>query len=205
MSEPFGPEAASHDPFRSPAPAAASARRKSWLWLLVGGSLAGFCLCGGLCVVPAGLGVYYAFSQRGDAEQVLNAFLKEADAGEMDSALTLFSARARTNGLVSHEQIENLTQSDYGRGCLTAHVTQINVGKFYNSDKKTAQGTVANVSGSTTYRDGTSGTFRATLEKQTEGWRIHSLQLSRPAPSRPATDNDERRKDETPESQTLNP
>src|SRR5262249_16924244 len=159
------------DPFQSPTPAPAAPRPRSWLWLIALGVVASVCLCSGLCLVPSGLLIYRAAAERQPIEKSLNSFLADLNADRIDKALAHFSSRAQRSAQVNRQQIEQFAKAPYARGCNTTHITQINISQNYNTNQDVPQGTVANVSGTLDYTDGSHGTFRATLEREKGEWR----------------------------------
>ena len=175
----------SPDPFQAPPPTPPPSRRRSIVWLVALGMLLGVGCCGGLCLVPLGLGVYQAATERDDVEQVLNAFLQDLDQRRFDDALGRFSSRARQTVGVSRDHIELLVNDPNFRGASRATVTNIQVSRRFNTDETMPQGVVAIVSGSLAFEPSGSGTFEATLEKEASQWRLHSIHVTGPPSSSP--------------------
>lgn len=169
----------SPNPFQPPEGKPPSPTR-SILWWLAGGVLVAFFCCGGLCVIPIGRAVYQAATERDDVEQLLTAFLADLEAKDFEACLAHFSARSIRVASLSTEKMEQLASDPAFRGARTAHITTINVTYAFNSNPDLPQGTVANVSGTATYEDGSTATLQATLEKEDQTWRIHKLVLNRP-------------------------
>jgi hypothetical protein len=176
MTSPF--TSSTPDPFQSPQTTSPPRRSWSLVWLLAAGAMAGFCCCG-LCVVPSGMGIYQSVAERDDVELVVTQFLVAMDQQRVDEALSLFSKRAITSQAVTREQLDQLIASEHFEGCQSATIQQINVSRSFNTNRKVPQGVVANVSGPVSYRDGTSGAFRATLEKDGDHWRLFSIHIQR--------------------------
>jgi len=183
MSSPFGsayppPE----NPFQPSASLSPPPRSRSWIWLLVGGVLGCMCLCSGLCIVPVGLGVYQAATERDDVELVVTGFLAEMDDGRFEQAASRFSTRASEAGSIDAQALARLRDGNTAlQDATAAHVATINVSRVFNSNRKVAQGNVANVNGTVDYQCGSQGRFRATLEKERGEWRLHSINVQRGA------------------------
>ena len=155
-------------------------RSRGWLWLLVGGVLACLCLCSGMCVVPLSMGVYQAVAVRDDVEQVVTAFLAEMDDGRFEQAAGRFSSRARQPGNIDAQMLARLRDGSIAlQDASTAHVSNINISRAFNSNRSLPQGVVANVSGTVDYAGEEQGKFRATLEKEGGNWRLHSINVER--------------------------
>jgi hypothetical protein len=155
------------------------------MWGVAIGVLACLCLCSGACLIPAGFGIYVAVTQRDEVAQVIDACLNDVEAKRTDAALAHFSTRATTHGLVTRDQVAQLSEHGAFQDQPQITISNINISKAFNTDPKKPQGTVANVSGAVTYNDGGQGTFRAILEKEETHWRLYSLHLNRNNP--PAT------------------
>jgi hypothetical protein len=177
MSSPLA--SASPDPFQSPRDVPEPRPSRSLMWLFAFGAVAGMCCCGGLCVVPSGMGIYQSVTERDNIERMITLFLMVMNEKRGDQALSLFSRRAVRSQAVTREQIEQLLDSQLLRGCQSATVQQINVARSFNTNEKAPQGTVANVAGTVSYGDGNSGTFRATLEKENGHWKLFPIHVQR--------------------------
>jgi hypothetical protein len=149
------------------------------LWLVALGAIASVCLCSGLCLVPSGLLIYRAAAERQPIETVLNKFVADLNADRIDEALARFSSRAQRTAQVNRQQIEQFAKAPYARGSSATHVTNINVSQNYNTNQDVPQGTVANVSGTLDYTDGSHGTFQATLEREQGEWRLHAVHFNK--------------------------
>jgi len=155
------------------------------LWGIAIGVIACLCLCSGACLIPAGFGIYVAVTQRDDVAQVIDACLNDVEAKRTDAALAHFSTRDTTHGLVTRDQIAQLSDNAAFQDYERLNISGININRAFNSDPKKPQGTIANASGAVTYTDGGKGTFHAILEKEDKQWRLYSLHVNRNNP--PAT------------------
>lgn len=132
-----------------------------------------------MCFLPSSVAVYQAAHERGNVEQVVNAWLADVKAGDFNQALKRFSDRAHRSGQLTEETLQQLAADVAFRGCQSAQVAQIDVSYSANSNQDLPQGTVATVSGTIAYDDGGSGTFQATLERERGLWKLHRIHLKR--------------------------
>jgi hypothetical protein len=179
------------NPFQPSASLPPDRRSRAWLWLAAAGVLAVICGCCGLCVVPAGLGVYQAAGERGNVEQVVTAFMTDLAAERFVDAAERFSSRAKRVSSISAEKLAKVARENQAyQGGRAAHVAGVHLTRAFNSNQDVPQGVVANVSGTIDYEGGDRGTFRAMLEKESGAWRLHSIQVQRGAAPANATRSD---------------
>jgi len=179
------------NPFQPSASLPPQPRSRAWLWLAAGGVLILICSCCGLCVVPAGLGVYQAVNERGNVEQVVTAFMADLAAKRFSDAADRFSSRARRVSSISSEKLAKVAGENQAyQGGRAAHVAGVHLSRAFNSNQDVPQGVVAQVSGTIDYEGGERGAFRATLEKENGAWRLHSIQVQHGAAPANATKSD---------------
>jgi hypothetical protein len=176
------------NPFQPPAQLPPPRRSRSWLLFGAGGVLAVLCLSSGLCVVPMGLGVYQAFAERDDVEQVVSGFMSELGSQRFAEASERFSTRSQRVFAMTPEKLAEVAEDPAFQSSRAAHVAGVNLNRAFNTNADVPQGVVANVSGTIDYDGGPSGTFRATLEKERGVWKLHSIHVQRGA-SQGATGN----------------
>ena len=187
---PIQPAPVSPNPFQPAVEPPAPRGGRSWVWILAAGAILGMCCCSGICLVPAGVGVYQAASERDDVEREIQDFMSALDAGNVDAAMNHFSSRALRTNQTSREKIKQLLDNPAFRGCQAVHITSINVNRSYNTNQDVPQGVVAIVSGTLHYQNGSSRPFHATLEKEGSQWKLHTLRLDQqgnadPSPEKP--------------------
>jgi hypothetical protein len=177
------------NPFVPPTAPPGPTRSRGVLWGVAIGVLACLCLCGSACLIPAGFGVYQAITQRSEIEQAVDACMQDIEVKRTDAALARFSSRAIEHSLVTREAVARLSDNPHFRQYKSVHISQINIGRSFTTNVKTPQGTVANVSGTVVYRDGGSGVFKATLEKEQGQWRLFSLDVTRNGVAEPPNED----------------
>ncbi len=100
---------------------------------------------------------------------------------DIDGAYALFSPRAQRQATISDlQKISSGNNYIVFEGYQYISVAQIKVGSSVNTNPNAAQGTVATVSGTTSYAGGFQGTFNATLEKVNGNWMIYSIYTTVP-------------------------
>jgi len=127
------------------------------------------------------LGLNKVSEEMAPVEAVLDDFMREMLAEDVDAALELFSPRAQRqfpktaldallagNNYVLFEGYQSLT------------IGRLNIKAVANTDPDVPQGTVAEVSGTIAYENDFSGRFVATLEKVDGEWFLFFINITVP-------------------------
>ena len=155
--------------------------RKGLVIILVSAVILGIVACGGLI----GTWVYEIVQVRTPAETILNTFMQDMSAREIQQAYNLFSTRAH-NTL----QLDDLRQAlgsggaAYFSGYRSLEIQQLNILPRFSNNPDTPQGLVAQISGMFSYQYGYTATFRAVLEKEAGEWRLFEFKFIQ-APDKP--------------------
>jgi hypothetical protein len=114
-------------------------------------------------------------------EQVLDSYMYAMSVKSAEGAYALLSPRAKQQN--SLRQIQELLEGNYFvlvKDYERVSISTWRVAATVNSDPLKPQGTVAIVSGTIYYRDGSTGTFNGILEKIDDEWRIYDVSVSVP-------------------------
>ncbi len=148
------------------------------LWIIAGITLAFICICSIICLVLFGTSVGKVMVERAPVEAVLDTFMKDMEAKDVESAYSLFSPRVQRQIPIDDVQ-EMIEGNNYVlfEGYQSLSVQNLNLTAAVNTNPDLPQGTVANVNGFIQYSDGVTGNFTATLEKVDGKWMIHFINI----------------------------
>jgi hypothetical protein len=156
-------------------------KSKKTLWIILVTVLAVICLCGGVIIALVSTGLYTTFKERAPVEAVMNTLMTDMAARDVESAYALFSPRAKRQ--VTQADLEKLLVGNnyvIFEGYESLSVQNINLTAAANTDPEMAQGIIATATGSITYADGFTGSFKAVLEKVDGTWMFHSFNVTVP-------------------------
>jgi hypothetical protein len=150
-------------------------RRKIWLYVAIG--LGSICL---LCAIISYVIYTTVMAEKAPIELVLNAYMKSMDAKDAQGAFAQFSTRTKRTLQIS--QLQDMLLNYYGvfESYQSLSVENIRISHPFNTNPNLPQGTVAEVSGTTIYKDNIQGDFTATLEKENGQWLIATIKNNVP-------------------------
>lgn len=137
------------------------------------------CLTIGGAIVA--LGLNEVSEEKAPVEAVLDDFMREMLAEDVDAALELFSPRAQRQ--FSKSDLDALLAGNnyiLFEGYQSLTVGRLNIKAVANTNPDVAQGTVAEVIGTITYENDFSGNFVATLEKVDGEWFLFFINITVP-------------------------
>jgi hypothetical protein len=152
------------------------------LWIIASIAVVSIvCLCSILCIALIVTGVGKVMIEKAPVESVLDTFMKDMEAKNIESAYALFSPRSQRQ--IPITELEKLTQGNnyvVFEGYESIKVQNLNLTAAVNTNPDMPQGTVANVAGVVTYKDGFTGKLTAVLEKVDGEWRIFNFNVTVP-------------------------
>ncbi len=165
-----------------PGPGAAISRRSHRKLWIVGGitaAVVGLCSIACLALVVAGVG--QALMERPPIEKILDSFMREMEAKDVETAYGLFSPRAQRQMPLTVLQ-KMLQGNNYAllEGYQTLVVENLNLKAAVNTNPDLPQGTVAEVNGTVSYEGGYKGKFTAVLEKVDGAWKLYNINITVP-------------------------
>ncbi|HNE06467.1 MAG TPA: hypothetical protein PLT08_18205, partial [Anaerolineales bacterium] len=137
-------------------------KEKKNLWAIAGIVIAVICIC--LALVGTGVGKIMV--ERAPIESILDTFMKDMVAKDIESAYALFSPRVQRQ--IPIDDIQKMIDGNnyiLFDGYKNLSVQNLNLTATANTNPDLPQGTVANVNGFIEYSDGFTGNFTAILEK----------------------------------------
>ncbi len=146
-------------------------------WTIVVVVIAVICICSVICLALAGASMV----ERVPVESVLDAFMKDMVAKDIESAYALFSPRAQRQ--IPIDEVQKLIDGNnyiLFEGYQNLSVQSLNFAASVNTNPDLPQGAVANVNGFIEYSDSFTGNFTATLEKVDGKWMIDSINITVP-------------------------
>ena len=146
-------------------------------WTIVVVVIAVICICSVICLTLAGASMV----ERVPVESVLDAFMKDMVAKDIESAYALFSPRAQRQ--IPIDEVQKLIDGNnyiLFEGYQNLSVQSLNLAAAVNTNPDLPQGAVANVNGFIEYSDSFTGNFTATLEKVDGKWMIDSINITVP-------------------------
>ncbi len=146
---------------------------------IIGVVLTCLCVVGVMVAVSSGTGQFAV--EQYSITQVLDKFMYAMKVKNPERAYGFFSPRAQRQLPLSKVQ-EMLEGNNYVLydGYKSLELKNTKVSAAFNTDQNKPQGTVATVSGTVTYADGTEGALSAILEKVDDEWRIHYVTVNVP-------------------------
>jgi hypothetical protein len=139
------------------------------------------CACGGIAAFTIGRGILGITAEQTAMTPVLDQFMRAMVARDVTAAYALFSARAQRQ-----TPIADLTALDTGanyvlfEGYQSLTIDSTNITNSVNTSPDQPQGQVATISGTITYANTITGSFRATLEKEAGTWRLDAINITVP-------------------------
>lgn len=176
------------EPYQAPhgQPPAPSGGGNRLLWFVLGcgGMLLMMC-CGGMGAL--GFGAYRIVSvEKPGIDAELTAYFNDLKSKDLDAACTHFSntvLRRQTKEQVMAALNTPIWQSFDGFESYQTAGIQVFWGRPVAPGEPAA--TTASVNGTIRFKDGRTGTFTATMEKQGEQWRIFGINANAPQPAGP--------------------
>jgi hypothetical protein len=156
-------------------------RPKRNLRLILGIVAVAACACITIGGVIVAVGLNKVSKEKAPIETVLDNFMREMLAEDIDAAYALYSPRAQRQ--FSKTDLETFLEGNNfvlieGYQSLTAG--NLNIKAVANSNPDVPQGTVAEVSGIISYENDFTGQFDATLEKVDEVWFLVYINITVP-------------------------
>ncbi len=151
------------------------------LWIILAASLVGTCLCAIICIAPFVIAGVKVAAERAPVESVLTTYMKYMAAKDTDSAFALFSLHMQAQTPSGYMQ-NLVAEGNYAMfsGFQSLTIDRLNLGSEASSDPTKPQGTIARVSGTTSYSGGFTGQYVAILEKVDGAWKIYSVTVTVP-------------------------
>lgn len=137
------------------------------------------CLTIGGAIVATGLNK--VSDEKAPIEAVLDDFMRDMVAEDVEAALELFSPRAQRQ--FSKTDLDALLEGNnyvLFEGYQSLMIGNLNIKAVANTNPDVPQGTVAEVSGIITYENDFSGRFVATLEKDDGDWFLFFINITVP-------------------------
>jgi hypothetical protein len=138
-------------------------------------------MCSFLCIALIATGVGKILVEQAPVELILDTFMKDMEAKDVESAYTLFSPRSQRQTPIT--EVEKLIEgNNYAifEGYQSLTVQNLNLTAAANTNPDMPQGTVANVTGTVSYEGGFTGTFNAVLEKVDGEWKLFNINITVP-------------------------
>ena len=149
---------------------------------MLGGSIAAtLCVCIAIAVFSIGQSIAGISREQTAITPVIQQFMKAMEQRDTTTAYRLFSSRAQRQTPL--RDVETLAEGDnyiLFEGYEDATISDTSVTSSVNTNADVPQGTVANVNGTITYTDGIQGSFRATLEKENNEWKLFFINITVP-------------------------
>ncbi|MFO7584172.1 MAG: hypothetical protein R6W69_05530 [Anaerolineales bacterium] len=168
-------------PMVTPAPVKESNKN---LWIIAGLAISIICVCSFCCIALIGIsgaGFGAVMNERAPVELVLDAFMKNMEAQDIENAYALFSPRVQRE--ISVDDVQKMIGGNnyvLFDGYQSLSVRNLKLSSAANTNPKLPQGTVANVDGVIEYSGDFSGNFTAILEKVDGDWMIHQININVP-------------------------
>jgi hypothetical protein len=151
------------------------------LWVIAGIVIGVLCLCSILCLVLVGTGVGKVIVERAPVNAVLDAFMKDMAAKDVESAYALFSPQAQRQIPISKvkEMIEGNNYILF-EGYQSLSLGNLNLSAAANTNPDAPQGTLAKVTGTILYEGDIQGRFDSILEKVNGKWMLDQINVTVP-------------------------
>lgn len=138
-------------------------------------------LCSLICIGVIGAGLIKVSIEKAPIESVLDTYMQNIVANDIESAYALFSPRMQSQ--MPKSDIEQMTEGNniyLFDGYKSLSVQNINISATVATNPDLPQGTVAKVSGIIFYEGEFTGQFSAVLEKVDGEWKIFGLNITVP-------------------------
>jgi hypothetical protein len=139
------------------------------------------CSCLTIGGVTIATGLNRVSSEKAPIEAVLDDFMQEMLAEDVDAAYALYSPRAQRQ--FPKTNLENLLEGNNYvliEGYQSLTIGNLNIKAVVNTDPDVPQGTVAEVTGVISYENNFSGRFEAILEKVDGDWFLDGINITVP-------------------------
>jgi hypothetical protein len=153
------------------------------LWIVLGivTALICICSCAILCVALGAAGVGQVMVETVPVTAVLDSFMKDMEAKDVESAYALFSPRSqRQTPITDLETMDQGNNYVLFEGYKSLSIQNLNLTATVNTNPDLPQGTVAKVEATVTYQDGFTGRITAVLEKVDGTWKIFNINVTVP-------------------------
>jgi hypothetical protein len=156
-------------------------KSKKNFWIIVIVIILMFCFCSTPCIVGGIFLGYNNSKETGPIEGVLDSYMKDLAAKDVNSAYALFSPRFQRQQPESKLQ-EMIEGNNYilFEGYQNLSVQNINWSMGTDFDQNIPQGFLAKVSGIINYEGGVQGSFNGVLEKDDNMWKLDGIWVSVP-------------------------
>ena len=173
------PSDSSYEVFTNPP--AQPEKPKRNLKLIFGIAVVAVCACLTIGGAIVALGLNKVSEEKAPVEAVLDDFMRDMLAEDVDAALELFSPRAQRQ-FSKTDLAALLAGNNYVlfEGYQSLTVGRLNIKAVANTDPDVAQGTVAEVTGTIAYENDFAGRFVATLEKVDGEWFLFFINITVP-------------------------
>jgi hypothetical protein len=151
------------------------------LWKIAGIVIGVLCLCSVLCLVLIGAGVGKVMVEQRPVEIVLDTFMQDMVAKDIESAYDLFSPRSQRQ--TPSADLEKMIQGNNYKifeGYESLSLENFNLRAAANTNPDVPQGTIAEAVGSVSYTGGFTGKFNAVLEKVDGLWKFFYINIAIP-------------------------
>jgi hypothetical protein len=154
------------------------------LWIIVAvflAVMAVMCICSTFTIASIISVFLSGMKERAPVELVLDTFMSDMEAKDVEGAFDLFSPRAQ-------RQMTQSDLKDWIRGnnyvCFDGYqnlsIDNIKFTSAANTNPNSPQGIVVTTSGTISYRDGFTGTYTAVLEKVEGVWMLYKIDVTVP-------------------------
>ncbi len=156
-------------------------RPKRNLRLILGISAVVICSCLAIGGAIIATGLNKVSSEKAPVEAVLDRFMQEMLAEDVDAAYALYSPRAQRQ--FAKSDLNTLLEGNNFvliEGYQTLTISNLNIKAVVNTNPDVPQGTVAEVTGIISYENEFSGQFTAILEKVDGDWLLDNINITVP-------------------------
>ena len=156
-------------------------KSKRNIWIIVGLVAVVVCLCLIACIALFGTSMYKVSIEKAPVEAVLNTFMEDMVAKDVESAYALFAPRVQRQ--IPLEDVQEMIEGNnyvLFDGYQRLTVQNLNLGGSVNTNPDVPQGTLARVDGFIEYSGDFTGRFTATLEKVDGKWMIDRIDITVP-------------------------
>jgi hypothetical protein len=156
-------------------------KSKRNIWIAIGLAVVVLCFCLITCIALFGTSMYKVSIEKAPVEAVLNTFMKDMVAKDVESAYALFAPRVQRQIPIDdvREMLEGNNYVLFDR-YQSLTVQNLNLGGSVNTNPDVPQGTIARVNGFIEYSDNSTGSFTAILEKVDGRWMLDHINITVP-------------------------
>jgi hypothetical protein len=175
------PQEIPSEPKISTSPPLQPQKSKKNIWIILGIALGVLCLCSIACIAVFGTSMYKVSIEKPPVEALLNTFMQDMVAKDVEGAYALFAPRVQRQ--ISIDDVQEMIEGNnyiLFDGYQSLTVQNLNLGGSVNTNPDVPQGTIARVNGFIEYSGSFTGSFSAMLEKVDDTWMIDRIDITVP-------------------------